>query len=94
MMFMRKQSVGPAIAADLIKMRADGTIDSVDSLFEKICRYAETQDGTDPTWGFSVYAGKGVAKSAFKSMLISLMPKGVQEDTKHAFHFAVSDVSR
>lgn len=82
-----------AIAADLIKMKADGAILSVDSFFETIFKYAESQDGKDPTWGFSDQAGKAVAGSALRSLLISLLPKGLQEDAKKAFHFAVADVS-
>ena len=65
----------------------------MDSFFERIFRYAENQDGLDPTWGFSDQEGKRVVGSALKSMLISLMPKGLQEDTRRAFHFAVADVS-
>jgi hypothetical protein len=82
-----------AISADLIKMKADGAIHSVDSFFEAIFRYAQNQDGSDPTWGFSDQQGKRVAGSAFKSLLISLLPKGLQDDARRAFHFAVSDVS-
>jgi hypothetical protein len=82
-----------AISADLVKMKADGAFSSVDSFFETIFRYAENQDGTDPTWGFSDQAGKSVAGSALKSMLISLLPKGLQQDAKRAFYFAVSDLN-
>ncbi len=81
------------ISADLMKMKADGAISSVDSFFEAIFRYAENQDGSDPTWGFSDHAGKRVAGSALKSLLISLLPKGLQDDAKHAFYFTVSDAT-
>ena len=81
------------ICANLEKMKADKAIQSVNSFFEKIFRYAEDQDGTDPTWGFSDHMGKEVAGSAFKAFLLSLLPKGIQKDAKAAFHFAVSDVS-
>jgi hypothetical protein len=82
-----------AITADLMTMKADGAITSVGWFFERIFRYAERQDGSDPTWGFSNQAAKHVAGSALKSLLISLLPKGLQEDIKRAFHFAVRDVS-
>jgi len=64
-----------AISADLIKMKADGAIHSVDSFFEAIFRYSQNQDGSDPTWGFSDQQGKRVAGSAFKSLLVSLLPR-------------------
>ena len=82
-----------AISADLVKMKSDGTINSVGSYFESIFQYSENQNGSDPTWGFSDQAGKRVAGSALRSLLISLLPKGLRDDAKHAFHDAVVDVS-
>jgi hypothetical protein len=82
-----------AISADLMKMKTDGAIQSVDAFFESIFRYAENQDGSDPAWGLSDQQGKRIAGSALKSLLISLLPKGLRDDTKQAFHFAISDVS-
>ena len=49
-----------AITADLMKMKAEGAIQSVDSYFEAIFRYSEHQNGTDPTWGFSDHMGKQI----------------------------------
>jgi len=81
------------ISANLVKMKSDAAIDSVDSFFEQIFQYAEVQDGTDPTWGFSDSRGKSLVPSALKSLLISLLPEGLRADTKKAFHFVVSDFS-
>jgi hypothetical protein len=58
-----------------------------------VFRYAEHQNGTDPTWGFSDQAGKGIAGSALRSVLISLLPKPLQADAKRAWYFAVSDLN-
>jgi hypothetical protein len=74
-------------------MKADGAIDSVDAFFERIFRDAETQDGTDPARGFSDACAKGLAPSALKNLLISLLPEGLRADSKKAFHFVVSDLS-
>jgi hypothetical protein len=38
-----------AIAANLMKMKNDGAIQSVDSFFESTFQFAENQDGSDPT---------------------------------------------
>lgn len=82
-----------AIAVDLIKLKAEKVVDSVDSLFERIFQYAENQDGSDPTWGFSDRSGLRLVGSALKNMLLESLPKGLQKDAKSAFHFVVSDVS-
>ena len=82
-----------AITADLMKMRAEGAIQSVDSYFEAIFRYSEQQNGTDPTWGLSDHMGMQIGGSALKNLLLSLLPKGLQNDAKKAFHSAVSDIS-
>jgi hypothetical protein len=81
------------ISANLVKMKSDGAIDSVDSFFERIFQYSETQDGTDPTWGFSDSSARSLIPSALKNLLISFLPEGLRADSKKAFHFVVSDLS-
>ena len=82
-----------AIAADLIKMKAVAAIDSIDSYIEKIIRSAETQDGSDPTWGFSDKLGVDSIFSGLKGLLIDALPKGLQKEGDRAFHYVVSDLS-
>ena len=82
-----------AISADLVKMKAEEAVSSVDSFFEAIFHYSEHQDGKDPTWGFSNGLGNQIGGSALKHLLISLLPKGLQADAKSAFHAVVSDIS-
>jgi len=82
-----------AIVADLVRMKAEGAILSVESFFEKIVQHVEAQSGDDPTWGFSDSQGIAVAKSALKNVVMSLLPKSVQDDSKKAFHYIASDLS-
>jgi hypothetical protein len=74
-------------------MKGDRVFESVEQLFGDIFRYAETQNGEDPTWGFSDQTGVRLASSAFKQMLLSLLPKGISEEARKAFYFAVADIS-
>jgi hypothetical protein len=82
-----------AVFVDLLRARRDNAIESVSTLFESIFRYAENHGGTDPTWGFSDSAAKQIGGSALKNLLISLLPQGLQQDARKAFHFAVHDLS-
>jgi|SRR2546427_6281100 len=82
-----------AICANLSEMKRIGAIPNVEAFFESIFRYAEKPDNVDPTWGFSDKVGIEVAGSAFKSLIISLLPKSLREDVKKAAHFAVRDIS-
>lgn len=81
------------ICANLVKMKADGAILSVDEYFEKIVRFTEDQRGSNPTWGFSDSLGREGIASGLKGLLVAALPKGLQEEAKRAFHNAVRDVS-
>ena len=63
-------------------------------LIEKIFRYAESSDDSDPTWGFSDQQGISVAGSALKNLALSVCPKKLGDDVKKAGHFAVKDIGR
>jgi hypothetical protein len=82
-----------AICADLDHMKEIGAIRSVSSFFEQIFRYAENQDGVDPTWGFSDVAGLRIAGSALKEVLLSLVPKPLRHSVERAAGFAIRDIA-
>lgn len=82
-----------AICANLAEMKQIGAIANVETFIEKVIRYAEKPSSIDPTWGFSDKAGVDVAGSAFRSLIVSLLPESLREDVKRAVHFAVSDIS-
>ena len=81
------------ICANLIKMKAEGAILSVDEYFEKIVRFTEDQSGSDPTWGFSDSLGHQGIVNGLKGLLVAALPKGIQDEAKRAFHNVVRDVS-
>jgi hypothetical protein len=57
-----------AIVVNLDKAKADNAILSIETFFEQIFQYAETQEGDDPAWGFSDHMAMRVTSSAFKSL--------------------------
>lgn len=85
-------SWGSAICVDLQRLLNEKAIQSVPTFFEQIFRYAETQSGIDPTWGFSDQMGQTLAGSAFKRLVLSLLPKPLKADVEKAFHFVVRDI--
>ena len=60
---------------------------------ERVCQFADRQDQNDPTWGFSDSIGLKIAGSALYRVVLSLLPKALQESAKHAKYFAVTDLS-
>lgn len=82
------------ICCQLDAMMADQAIQSIERFFELIFRFAESANDEDPTWGFSDKQGIGVAGSALKRVVLSLLPRGLDADYKKAEHFAVRDVGR
>ena len=85
-----------AILLRLEKLKEISTVPTVGELFEKIFQYAEAQDTTttDPAWDFSNKAGVGLAKSAFKSLILSFLPKGLQDDARGAFHLVAANIAQ
>ena len=82
------------IVCNLVRMKHDSAISTVGSFFEKIFRYAERQDGNDPTWGFSDYVGLKSAGDSLIQLILSFLPKGLENDLKKICHFAIKDVSK
>jgi hypothetical protein len=83
-----------AMAMNLDKAKSDDAIVSAETFFEQIFRYADSQSGDDPTWGFSDRAGLKVAGSAFKSLILSFIPESIRVDVGKAFHFYVKDINQ
>jgi hypothetical protein len=82
-----------AVSVELSAMKAAGAIKDVASYFEEIFRYAKTQDGTDPCWGFSDRRGGRALLSALKALAISLLPKALRPEVEKAIFSAVRDLS-
>lgn len=83
-----------SIVCNLDRMVNGKAIESVESFFEDIFRYAEKSSNTDPTWGFS---GKRFVKttgSALKQLILSLLPKNLGADLERLAEFAVVDLSK
>jgi len=85
---------GSMVCCQLDSMKSDQAFPSVERFFEAIFRFAESANDEDPTWGFSDKQGLGIAGSALKRVVLSLLPKGLEAEYKKAEHFAVKDVGR
>jgi hypothetical protein len=85
-----------AIVLRLDKLKEISTFPTVGELFEQIFQYAENQGlvNGNPAWDFSNKAGIGLAKSSFKSLILSCLPKALQEDARGAFHLVASDIAK
>lgn len=81
------------VVCQLDSMKECGAIESVETFFERIFRFAEGAQGTDPAWGFSDEQGKRVAGSTLRSLVLSLLPKEVAKDAKRAVHLAARDMT-
>jgi hypothetical protein len=85
-----------AIVLKLDRLKEISTIQSVGELFEKIFQFAEAQNAgsSNPAWEFSNRAGVGLARSAFKSLILSFLPKALQDDAKGAFHLVAANIAK
>lgn len=81
------------ISAQLDAMKQAGAIVNVETFFESIFRYAEAQNGRDPTWGFSESSGATFVGDALKRLIFAVLPRGLSADAERAAHFAVADLS-
>jgi len=82
-----------AIACNLSEMKRKNTIPSIMGFFETIFKYADEQNGKDPTWGFSDCMGLHGAQSALKGLILGLLPKDLGKDVERLSHFAIKDIS-
>jgi hypothetical protein len=83
-----------AMVLKLNQLKEDKLIESVPVLFEKIFSYAEKQDGTDPTWGFSDRMGLEVGRGWFEDLVCSLLPRQTGQLWKRGRHYAVLNLAR
>ena len=90
---MFRSEIRDLLRAVLARLRSGGTV-KIGAVEIGAFRFAQTQSGADPTWGFSDRQGIRVAGSALKRVVVSLLPKELGDEAKRAAHFAVSDVSR
>jgi hypothetical protein len=81
------------VSVNFEKLKQEKAIDSVQKFFEQIFQYAERCNGTDPAWGVSDRFGGKLAGSAFKQLILSLLPKPIRKQIEQAFNFAVTDIS-
>jgi hypothetical protein len=81
-----------AVVCDLEQMKRDGAIRSVPRFFEEIFRYAGRAAADDPAWGFSDKMGLHIAGNAMKRVVLSLLPRKLDEDYGRAEHFAIKDI--
>lgn len=81
------------VCCQLDLMKRDQAIESVERFFESVIRFAESADDSDPTWSFSDKQGLGIAGSALKRAILSLLPKGLDAEYAKVEHFAVRDVA-
>jgi hypothetical protein len=75
------------VALDLARAKADGAISSVAVLLQGLFRYAESQDGRDPAWG---YAGRQVGRNVTEGLthaVLSALPADLGVLWKKGRHF-------
>jgi hypothetical protein len=82
-----------AVVCDLEKMKHDEAIRTVPRFFEDIFKYAEKAPANDPTWGFSDNMGLHIGGNAIKRVVLSLLPRKLDDDYRRAEHFAVRDIN-
>jgi hypothetical protein len=82
-----------AICCDLEKMKKDKAIESVRRFFEDIFRFVDEYDGKNPVWDLSDQQGAVKVKSGLKRLILSVLPKKLQEFYLEARHLVVRDIS-
>ncbi len=82
-----------AIVCNLEAMSKDKAFTSVRAFFEGLFKYAKKNSRNNPAWGYSDKAGMGIAKSAIKDAILSLLPKNLKENYSKASHYAIRDIS-
>ena len=83
-----------AICCDLEKMKKDNAIESARRFFEGICDFADGYEGNNPVWDFSDQQGVITAKSGLAKLILSILPKTLQELYSEGKHHAVRNISR
>jgi hypothetical protein len=73
----------------LAQAKADGAIFSVASLPQDLFRYAETQSGTDPAWGFFGRESKRNIGEALVEVVLSLLRVDLRPLWKRGRHYSI-----
>lgn len=87
----RETDFSSVVCCRLEIMKDDKAFVSVSELFERIFRFSESSVNTNPTWGFSDFAGLSAAGSTLKQALLATLPASIAAEYQKAEHFAVRD---
>ena len=86
-----KLNINSAIVCNLEAMNRDKAFTSVRSFFEDIIRYAATEENANG-WQLSDRKGGEVAKNYLKEVVLSLLPKTLQETYKKAENYVIRQI--
>lgn len=86
-----KMDFRSTLFCQLDQMKMDGAFATVEQFFMSVVSFSSSAQNDDPTWGFSDKQGLGVASSALKRVILSLLPKKLANDYTRARHFVVLD---
>jgi hypothetical protein len=87
-------SFSPCLLCNLEQMARDSAITSVRAFVEALARFGETYQGRDPISDLSNNQGFKIAGNVLKGLILSILPKPIQEGYQKADHMAVRDISR
>lgn len=83
-----------AILITLDDLKKSSDLQSVSRFFEEVFRFAEEQNGEDPSFGLSDHLGMRVVKKGIWHTLLEFVPKFLRSDVETAKNFAVRDISK
>ncbi|EHA1126418.1 TPA: hypothetical protein I7117_15060 [Vibrio vulnificus] len=81
-----------SIVCNLDSMVLNNAISSVGNFFESIFRFARNNDSSGDVLRYSDQQGFQVVQSALKEVVLSLLPKQIEDSFKKAEHFAVRSI--
>ncbi len=87
-------SFSPSLVCNLEQMSKDGAFTSVRAFLEAIARLGEEYEGRDPVSLLSKKQEKKVGGNILKTLVLSILPKAVQEGYRKAEHLAFQDISK
>jgi hypothetical protein len=83
-----------SLAMNLETAVADGAIRSVETWFEAIFRFAETEQGKDPAARFASQEGLQRSGRGLVASILSLLPGRAGDELQALPHFVVTDLAR
>jgi len=87
-------SFSPSIVCNLEQMSRDGAFTSVRAFLESIARLGEEYEGRDPVSLLSKKQEIKIGGNILKTLILSILPKPVQEGYQKAEHLAFQDISK